>query len=315
MARKGVKRGQKGVSPEVGYKFARWTVGHAQYTNNLADIEAAETTFIMPNETVTVTANYRFITLEEGLDNDELDWITGGDATWIPQIAETHDGIDAAQSGLITHNQTAWIETTVSGAGTISFWWRVSCEEPYKGIAFDRLRLFLGGTEQLYICGEVDWQFVSLEVPDEGSHVLRWDYYKDESYTSGSDCGWVDQVVWMPADGFANWANQYGMDGDAAALFSQDRNGDGIPNGFEYAYGTNAFLLNLKMVNGRPVVETLAQDATTLPHVTVRVLGSTNMVDWTLPISPTNGASTGRAWFRAEDQPSKAFFKLEAELK
>ena len=32
----------------------------------------------------------------------------------------------------------------------------------------------------------------------EGTHTVEWRYEKDVSVSSGSDCGWVDDVVWTP---------------------------------------------------------------------------------------------------------------------
>lgn len=71
--------------------------------------------------------------------------------------------------------------------------------------------------------------------------------------------------------------------------------------------------------NGRPVVETPLQDPATASYVDVRVVGSTNLVDWDLPVAPaanTTGKPANRAWHEPDGvQPDKAFFKLEAELK
>jgi hypothetical protein len=52
-------------------------------------------------------------------------WITGGDANWSGQTVTTHDGMDAAQSGIVADSQETWMQTTVTGPGTLSFWWKV----------------------------------------------------------------------------------------------------------------------------------------------------------------------------------------------
>ncbi len=46
--------------------------------------------------------------------------------------------------------------------------------------------------------GEEDWYSWSYDVP-AGSYVLRWVYAKSPSGVDGSDCGWLDQVVWSGA--------------------------------------------------------------------------------------------------------------------
>src|ERR1039458_7353242 len=65
-------------------------------------------------------------TLADALDTTNLVWTTGGDAVWFAQTTNTYDGVDAVRSGSVGTNQTSWIETTVVGPATVSFWMRVS---------------------------------------------------------------------------------------------------------------------------------------------------------------------------------------------
>ena len=64
-------------------------------------------------------------TLADALDTTNL-VTTGGDAVWFAQTTNTYDGVDAVRNGAIGTNQTSWIETTVVGPTTVSFWVRVS---------------------------------------------------------------------------------------------------------------------------------------------------------------------------------------------
>jgi hypothetical protein len=84
------------------------------------------------------------------------------------------------------------MQTTVSGAGVVSFWWKVSSEGSY-----DYLEFYIDGSLQERISGLVDWQRVLCTIPSPGSHTLKWRYVKDYSVSSGSDYGWVDKVVWV----------------------------------------------------------------------------------------------------------------------
>ena len=127
--------------------------------------------------------------LPQALDTPALTWTTAGDANWAGQMFTTHDGVDAAQSGPITHSQLSATDITVTGPGTLSFWWKVSSEP-----TFDRLRFNLDGAEQAGISGDVDWQQKSLAIP-AGTHTLRWIYAKDDSQSAGADAAWLDQVV------------------------------------------------------------------------------------------------------------------------
>ena len=132
-------------------------------------------------------------TLPVALDTPALAWGTFGNVNWDGQILVTHDGVDAAQSGDINDSQTSSTQLTVGGAGTLSFWWKVSSEAN-----FDFLRFYLDNVEQpgiVAISGEVDWVQRTIAIP-AGIHTLRWTYSKDGSQSTGSDAAWLDQVVW-----------------------------------------------------------------------------------------------------------------------
>jgi uncharacterized repeat protein (TIGR03803 family) len=140
------------------------------------------------NATLTV-----LLTLVEALDATNLVWTTGGDADWFGQIWTTLDGVDAAQSGVIVDWQMSWMETAVTGPGTLTFWWKVSCEADY-----DALYFLVNDAPAAVISGEVDWQQKTIGL-GAGSQTLSWVYNKDFSTTLGDDRGWVDQVSFAPA--------------------------------------------------------------------------------------------------------------------
>jgi hypothetical protein len=131
--------------------------------------------------------------LVEALDTD-LSFTTGGNADWLSQVSTYYHDVDAAQSGDISSEQESWMQTTVSGAGTVTFYWKVSSEE-----YFDFLEFYIDGSLQDRISGSVDWHQMTYEITDSDLHTLEWRYTKDVGTDSGSDCGWVDQVEWMPA--------------------------------------------------------------------------------------------------------------------
>lgn len=142
------------------------------------------------------------VRLCEAVDNCDLNWSTGGDAEWYGQIAESHDGDDAAQSGAIDNNQSTWLETTYYTPGTVTFWWKVSSEEAYAPLSFS-----INDVPADSISGETGWQqkTFTLNAADpayqsSGAFVLRWTYAKNRAFALGSDCGWVDQVSFVPVD-------------------------------------------------------------------------------------------------------------------
>ena len=106
------------------------------------------------------------------------------------------DGDGAARSGAIGDDCSTTLATTVQGAGTLAFRWRTSSEWDY-----DWLRLRVDGNEYASMSGWREWEDYSLAITGAGSHTIEWTYSKDGSVSDGEDCGWIDDVVWTPAEG------------------------------------------------------------------------------------------------------------------
>lgn len=136
--------------------------------------------------------------LGTALDNTALAFGTDGNASWFVQSDAFHSGGSAARSGTIDHGGETRLTTTVSGLGTLSFWWKVSSEQGY-----DKLSISVDDVERADISGEQDWARKTVSVTGGGSHTVVWTYRKDGSVSGGSDCGWVDQVVWTPGGSLA----------------------------------------------------------------------------------------------------------------
>ena len=131
------------------------------------------------------------VPLGQALSASSLVWSTSGNASWFGESTVTHDGASAVQSGLITDSQTSTLQTTVVGAGTGTFWWRVSSEQ-----WFDYLSFYIDGVMQASISGDTGWQQQTFAVAN-GSHTLKWTYAKDPSVSAGADAGWLDQVTFI----------------------------------------------------------------------------------------------------------------------
>jgi len=135
------------------------------------------------------------VTLSEALDLPGASWNTGGDQAWVGERTETYDAASAASSGVIGNSQQSFVETTVIGPGTVTFWWKVSSESGYDFLSFLTDGLTLDA-----ISGEQPWQkrtnFISA-----GFHTLRWKYSKDSSVATGGDQGWIDQITFTPRPG------------------------------------------------------------------------------------------------------------------
>ncbi|HYG34781.1 MAG TPA: immunoglobulin domain-containing protein [Clostridia bacterium] len=129
--------------------------------------------------------------LGTALDDVTLTWSTGGSGSWTYQTVETQDGMDAARSGTTGNSQSSWLETTVTGPGELSFYWRVSSEA-----GFDFLEFSVDDSVLEKISGKVAWTPVRLNI-GSGTHTLRWTFRRDEEGSFGSDAGWVDQVSYQ----------------------------------------------------------------------------------------------------------------------
>jgi hypothetical protein len=171
---------QKAVSIPAGDHTVRWTYIKDASVSNGTDrgwVDQVSFTHSAP------------LTLADAVDCPSLNWTSGGAKAWWGQAGTTHDGMDAAQTGLIADSQESWIQAVVpAGPGTLTFWWSVSSESSY-----DVLDFLLDNAIQSEISGSTGWQQKSFRLAS-GAHTLKWQYSKDVNLSVGSDCGWLDQV-------------------------------------------------------------------------------------------------------------------------
>jgi C1A family cysteine protease len=183
----------RGVS--FGGSAATYLVNSANQITATVPAGAVTGTIVVQTDAGTAESATAFVitgsgwALGETLDAPGLAWTTSGAALWFGQTLTTHDGIDAARSGAITRNRESRLETQVSGAGTLRFWWKVSSEEN-----FDWLRCEIDGTQVARISGEKDWAEFTLAIP-AGPHVIAWVYQKNGTINAGADAAWLDQVT------------------------------------------------------------------------------------------------------------------------
>ena len=130
-------------------------------------------------------------------DFSSYDWEFGGNAIWGIDSSISFDGIYSAKSGNITHNQNTqlYITLDVLNADEISFYIKVSSESGY-----DFLRFYIDETLQGEWSGYIDWGEESYFVTP-GSHTFKWQYTKDGSVSTGSDCSWIDFIIFPEFEG------------------------------------------------------------------------------------------------------------------
>jgi len=130
--------------------------------------------------------------------------LTGGDASWTAITDESAPiGDISAQSGITGNNTSSYLQTKVKGIGTLTFWWKTSCEPDEWGeYTYDHITLVVDGIPTTHrLDGESDWEQVSYTFTNGDEHTIRWVYSTDAYAASGySDCAWVNGVTWSGED-------------------------------------------------------------------------------------------------------------------
>jgi subtilisin family serine protease/outer membrane protein assembly factor BamB len=191
-----------GGAPPLSYQWQKDGEAIAGETNaslTLENFQIADEGFY----SVTVSNAYGAVTslsvrvtvtvpLAEALDAPlGFSWSSGGATSWFGQKIVSRDGVSAARSGAIGEGQESWLETTITGPGSLSFWWKVSSRN-HSGF----LEFFINGERRERLSGEVDWSMKSYLLP-AGDHTVRWTYRKEGALSSGQDTAWVDQLVFV----------------------------------------------------------------------------------------------------------------------
>lgn len=136
-----------------------------------------------------------------------LTFTTGGDAGW--NYDWDWENMNGAydirmQSGQIGNEEESWLQTSVVGRGTFSFWWKVDCEyDDFGEAAWDHLAVFTNGVEAVRMDGTRGWERMSFTFNDDGRHTIRWVFVKDgydEEDAAYEDCAWLGRFSWNPAD-------------------------------------------------------------------------------------------------------------------
>ena len=86
------------------------------------------------------------VPLPVALNNSNLTWVTDAPIPWYGQTNISHDGFASAQTWSISDTQSVSLRTSLTGPGTLSYWWKVSSEA-----GADKLAFRYGGNDQAAI--------------------------------------------------------------------------------------------------------------------------------------------------------------------
>ena len=188
------------ASPSSGKSLFRWIVNNGE---GVVATSSASLCLCVENP-LTISAVFGVFndTLASALDAPSLAFTTGGDANWAPGIdATAATGYTSVRSGAAGADTDTWLDLALEGAGTLTFRWRVDCEEDDGGEAtWDRLAVFVNGVEAARIDGKTDWETVTLPISGPKT-TIRWSFYRDDYDDPGQtheNAGWVDGVIWSP---------------------------------------------------------------------------------------------------------------------
>ena len=132
-------------------------------------------------------------TFETG-DFTAYSWNRGNNNRWEITNADKHSGTYSARSySNLGNRRTSSLNISWSSIvdDSISFWYKVSSEEDYDYFTFS-----IDGSTFLEASGNTDltWHRAAFAVP-AGTHTFTFAYTKDYSATAGSDCAWIDDIV------------------------------------------------------------------------------------------------------------------------
>ena len=178
----GVKYGSLPVPVRRGYTFVSWE------TEDGIEVKQTDTAKTSVTRLVARWEDYVDVFAPAICPGGGVMFTTDGDSKWT--VVEV-DGVACARSGAIGDSKATSLILQMTGAGSLTFRYKISSEPSY-----DKLTIFKDRGQTITTSGEQDWREYTLSFTGDGEHTAEFRYTKDMSVSKGSDCVWIADVSW-----------------------------------------------------------------------------------------------------------------------
>lgn len=138
---------------------------------------------------------------------------------WITDAKVSHDGRMSIRSDNRALQSVSVLETVVSNASAVSFWWKASCEyDDWGEFFYDHAEFWIDEELVAELDDVTEWRKVRKTLEPTKSYRFQWKYVKDdydEPKVDFEDCVWIDELsLDLPMDDAGGrvateWLNEY----------------------------------------------------------------------------------------------------------
>jgi hypothetical protein len=127
------------------------------------------------------------------LNTTGLAWTTSGDSDWFVETTNSNDNVSAAQSGSVVNDQTSTLSVTVTGPGTLTFYWASIANDSNGQFYYE---FDLDNSSMDSISGDNSWWQDGPFIIPVGPHTLSWTAYANGD-TDPTQAAYLDQVSYV----------------------------------------------------------------------------------------------------------------------
>lgn len=179
-------------SQDAVFTFAIDSGAQAGFTI-LLDVEIVANSGFSASRTIAIDVGNLLENAETG-NFDRLNWLFLGEAPWQTDSQNPFEGSWCFRSGAISHNRFSELRVAMNvvSDSEIRFFSRVSSQQDADYLFFS-----IDGVTTGVWSGEAGWADHVFPVM-AGQRTFSWKYTKDYAISEGSDCAWLDYIVFPP---------------------------------------------------------------------------------------------------------------------